>query len=119
MGEIIYDESGVVIDDPDMELGYICTAEMELDGQVRDVLRYKLFTEEQLAEHAESMRQARERAAEREAREAFLEDAPAVQGEMLDALAEVGSLAAESAASVEELMDAIVELAGIVAASAK
>lgn len=81
-------------------------------------LRYKLYTEEELAEIAERKRLAEEEAIKAAEREAYLEEAPIVQEEILEGLIEVSDLAAENAVTTEELMDAIVELADIVAASA-
>lgn len=78
-------------------------------------LLYTPYTDDELEEIARRKAEAEELRAKAEEREAYLEQAPQAQEDVMDALAEVGEVAADNATSSEEVMDALTELAAIVA----
>lgn len=95
------------------------------DSEIADVEQYAVYTPytpDELAEIAREMEEAERAKADAEAREAYLAGAPARtealeggQEEQMDALAELGALAAGSAVTLEDVLNAVAELGAMVA----
>lgn len=95
------------------------------DADIPDVELFTVYvpyTDAELAAMVEEKEDAARAMAESEAREKFLASAPArteaiesSQDEQMDALAELGVLAADNAVTLEDVLDAVAELGALVA----
>lgn len=121
----IYDENDQLITDPDLEVGElrqetrIKPGAIPIDNETKrawddddyeDILRYHVWTQEELAEVAEREAEA----AKAEAREAFLETDPGVQAEqdaaICDLYEQTLDMQAESDQAITDLYEMILEV---------
>ena len=107
------DEEGNVVD-----FDGIIPDDMPHENPVEDVWgfqRYRVYTEEELEEIAQRKAEAEAAAEKAEEREAFLDGAPERMDNAELGMGELGVMAANSAASIEDLMVAVAELGALVA----
>lgn len=106
------DHSGNIVDFD----GFI-PDDMPHENPVEDIWqfqRYRVYTEDELAEIAKRKEEAEAAAAKAAEQEAFLEDAPERMDNSEMGMGELGVMAANSAASIEDLMVAVAELGALV-----
>lgn len=107
------DEEGNVVD-----FDGIIPDDMPHENPVEDVWgfqRYRVYTEEELAEIAKRKEEAEAAAAKAAEREEFLEGAPERMDNAEIGMGELGVMAANGSASIEDLMVAVAELGALVA----
>lgn len=107
------DHSGKIVDFD----GFI-PDDMPHENPVEDIWqfqRYRVYTEDELAEIAKRKEEAEAAAAKAAEREEFLEDAPERMDNAETAMGELGAMAASGSAGIEELMAAVAELGALVA----
>ncbi len=107
------DEEGSVID-----FDGSIPDDMPHENPVEDIWqfqRYRVYTEDELAEIAKRKEEAEAAAAKAAEREEFLEDAPERMDNAETAMGELGAMAASGSAGIEELMAAVAELGALVA----
>lgn len=121
----IYDENDQLITDPDLEIGElrqetrIKPDAIPIDNKTKfawddddyeDILRYHVWTQEELAEIAERDAET----ARAEAREAFLADAPSIQAEqdaaICDLYEQTLNIQVESDQAITDLYEMILEV---------
>lgn len=107
------DEEGNVVD-----FDGIIPDDMPHENPVEDIWqfqRYRVYTEEELEEIAQLKAEAEAAAEKAEEREAFLDGAHERMDNAELGMGELGVMAANSAASIEDLMVAVAELGALVA----
>ena len=107
------DHSGKIVDFD----GFI-PDDMPHENPVEDIWqfqRYRVYTEDELAEIAKRKEEAEAAAAKAAEREEFLEEAPERMDNAETAMGELGAMAASGSAGIEELMAAVAELGALVA----
>lgn len=107
------DHSGNIVD-----FDGLIADDMPHENPVEDIWqfqRYRVYTEDELAEIAKRKEEAEAAAAKAAEREEFLEGAPERMDNAEIGMGELGVMAANGSASIEDLMVAVAELGALVA----